>query len=107
MLLGEGRDVNLLMGLKTSDYLPASDDPSIGFSVVAGGCLSRSVTPLIICLREASLSWTSLGSSADGSSPVAMCLNFGLVAKEIAELTAGTRQNRLTWRHACSFPWQH
>ena len=63
-----------------SEYLPAPDDPSVGFSVVAGGCLSRSVTPLIICSREASLSWTSLGSSADGSSPVAMCLNFGLVA---------------------------
>ena len=27
--------------------------------------------------------------------------------EEIAKLTAGTRQNRLTWRHACSFPQQH
>ena len=39
-----------------SDYLPAPDDSSVGFLVVVGGCLSRSVTPLISFLREALLS---------------------------------------------------
>ena len=62
------RDVDRL-----TTYVPAPDDPPVGFSpVVAGCCLSRSVTPLIICSREASLSCTSVGSSAGGSSPVAM-----------------------------------
>ena len=61
---------------------PALDDPSAGFCWVLGFCgrLPKPFRyPLIICSREALLSCTSVGSSAGGSSPVGMCLIFGLV----------------------------